>query len=75
MPFLPNKYQRGPGDVGVSKVPQPDVLKGIEISKGESSGFAAVFRLPRGRDAKRVEAEMTLELGSEGTLQVKSTLF
>jgi len=62
-------------DVGVSKVPQPDVLKGIEISKGESSGFAAVFRLPKGRDAKRVEAEMTLDLGSEGTLQVKSTLF
>lgn len=62
-------------DVGVSKVPQPDVLRGIEVSKGESAGFAAVFRLPKGRDTRRVEAEMTLELGSEGTLQVKSTLF
>ena len=62
--------------LGVAKIPQPDLLQGLEIKKGESVvALAAAFRLPRGVEAKRVEAEMTLDLGKEGTLQVKSTLF
>ena len=63
-------------DLGVSKIPQPDLLRGYEIKKGESVvALAAAFRLPKGVEAKRVEAEMVLDLGKEGTLQVKSTLF
>ncbi len=63
-------------DLGASKIPQPDLLQGFEVKKGESAvALVAAFRLPKGVDAKRVEAEMTLELGTEGTLQVKSTLF
>lgn len=63
-------------EVGVSKIPHPELLKGFEIKKGEAlAALMAVFRLPKGVEAKRVDAEMTLELGSEGTLQVKSTLF
>lgn len=61
--------------VGISQLREPGVLKGIEVSRGEALGFAAVFRLPAGKNPKKVEAEMTLELGSEGTVQVKSTLF
>ena len=63
-------------DLGVSKIAQPDLLQGFEVKKGESVvALAAAFRLPKGAKAKRVEAEMTLELGKEETLQVKSTLF
>lgn len=63
-------------DLGVSKIAQPDLLKGFEIKKGESVvALVAAFRLPKGVEAKRIEAEMTLELGKDGTLQVKSTLF
>lgn len=61
--------------VGISQLPEPGVLEGIEVSKGEALGFAAVFRLPAGKNPKKVEVEMTLELGSEGTVQVKGTLF
>jgi len=62
-------------DLGISKIPQPDLLKGFEVKKGESFvALAAAFRLPKGVEARRVEAEMTLELGSEGTLRVASTL-
>jgi hypothetical protein len=63
-------------DLGASKIPQADLLRGFEIKKGESVvALAAAFRLPKEADTKQVEAEMTLELGKEGTLQVKSTLF
>ena len=63
-------------DRGGSEIPQPDVFRGYEINKGESVvALAAAFRLPKGVEAKRVEAEMTIDLGSEGTLKVKSTLF
>lgn len=63
-------------ELGASKIPQPDLLKGFEVKKGEAVvALAAAFRLPKGVDARRVEAEMTLELGTEATLQVKSTLF
>lgn len=63
-------------DVGVSKIPQPDLLKGLEVKKGEAMvALVAAFRLPNRVEAKRVEAEMTLELGKEETLQVKSTLW
>lgn len=63
-------------EVGVSKIPQPDLLKGFEVKKGEAIvAVAAAFRLPNRVEAKRVEAEMTLELGKEETLQVKSTLW
>jgi hypothetical protein len=63
-------------DVGVSKIPQPDLLKGFEVKKGEAIvALAAAFRLPNRVEVKRVEAEMTLDLGKEETLQVKSTLW
>ena len=63
-------------DVGVSKISQPDLLKGLEVKKGEAVvALAAAFRLPNRVEAKRVEAEMTLELGKEETLKVKSTLW
>lgn len=62
-------------DRGVSKIPQPDLLQGFEVKKGESVvALAVAFRLPKGVEANRVEAEMTLALGKEGTLQIKSTL-
>ena len=62
--------------VGVSKISQPDLLKGLEVKKGEDVvALAAAFRLPNWVEAERVEAEMTLELGKEETLQVKSTLW
>jgi hypothetical protein len=63
-------------DVGVSKIPQPDLLKGFEVKKGEAIvALAAAFRLPNRVEVNRVQAEMTLELGKEETLQVKSTLW
>jgi hypothetical protein len=63
-------------DVGVSNIPQPDLLKGFEVKKGEALvALAAAFRLPNGVEVKRVEAEMTLDLGKQETLQVKSTLW
>lgn len=63
-------------DVGVSKIPQLDLLKGFEVKKGEAIvALAAAFRLPNKVEVKRVEAEMTLDLGKEETLQVKSTLW
>lgn len=63
-------------DVGVTKIPQPDLLKGLEVKKGEAIvALAAAFRLPNGVEVKRVQAEMTLDLGKEETLQVKSTLW
>ena len=61
--------------VGVPKLPHPEVLTGIEVKKGEAGGFAAVFRLPKGANASRVEAEMRLSLGADEALQVKTTLY
>lgn len=47
----------------------------IEVNKNEARAAAAVFRLPTGGDASSVEAQMTIDLGSDGQVSVTSRLF